>query len=156
MSRIKLVILTKNLLEEKCISFVTLLSAIGFQFSKRGRNCTLIENDEIRTWCRWYIKDIRKYLEEGRPIYYINETRVNAGDVAIQVWRDTTVESSQVAFSQGLFTEVANLTLKEKRFIMCYIGSEDGLVPSSLLCFESKKNTNDYITMRNDLNKNLN
>jgi len=27
---------------------------------------------------------------------------------------------------------------------VCHIGSEDGFVPDSLLCFESKKNTNDY------------
>jgi len=61
---------------------------------------------------------------------------VNAGDVAIRVWRDTTVESSQAEFSQGLSTGAANPTGKGKRLIVCHIGSE--------AYFESKKNTNDY------------
>ncbi|XP_050064347.1 uncharacterized protein LOC126553236 [Aphis gossypii] len=121
-----------------------LLKSMGFQFSKRGRNSALIENDDIRAWRRRYIRDIRKYREEGRPIYYLDETWVNAGDVAIRVWCDTTVKSSQAAFSQGLSTGAVNPTGKGKRLIVCHIGSEDGFVSDSLLCFESKKNTNDY------------
>ncbi|KAL4126491.1 hypothetical protein QTP88_010713 [Uroleucon formosanum] len=89
-------------------------------------------------------RDIRRYQEEGRPIYYIDETWVNAEDVAIRVWRDTTIESSQAAFSQGISTGAANPTGKGKRLILCHIGSKDGFVPDSLLYFESKKNTNDY------------
>ncbi|KAL4084055.1 hypothetical protein QTP88_029371 [Uroleucon formosanum] len=127
-----------------------LLKSMGFKFTKRGRNSALIENGEIREWRRRYIRDIRRYREEGRPIYYIDETWVNAGDVAIRVWRDTTVESSQAAFSQGLSTGAANPTGKGKRLIVCHIGSEDGFVPDSLLCFESKKNTNDYHDEMND------
>ncbi|XP_050064302.1 uncharacterized protein LOC126553179 [Aphis gossypii] len=121
-----------------------LLKSMGFKFTKRGRNSALIENDEIRAWRREYIRDIRKYREEGRPIYYTDETWVNAGDVAIRVWRGTTVESCQAAFSQNLSTGIANPTGKGKRLIVCHIGSEDGFVPDSLLCFESKKNTDDY------------
>ncbi|XP_025191753.1 uncharacterized protein LOC112592004 [Melanaphis sacchari] len=96
-----------------------LLKSMGFQFSKRGRNSALIENDDIRAWRRRYIRDIRKYREEGRPIYYLDET-----------W--------------GLSTGAVNPTGKGKRLIVCHIGSEDGFVSDSLLCFESKKNTNDY------------
>ncbi|KAL4148864.1 hypothetical protein QTP88_003009 [Uroleucon formosanum] len=97
--------------------------SMGFKFTKRGRNSALMEN-EIQAWRREYIRDIRKYREEGRPIYYIDETWVNAGD--------------------NLSTGAANPTGKGKRLIMCHIGSEDGFVPDSLLCFESKKNTDDY------------
>ncbi|CAI6374522.1 unnamed protein product [Macrosiphum euphorbiae] len=121
-----------------------LLKSMGFRFTKRGRNSALIENNEIRAWRRRYIRDIRQYREEGRPIYYIDETWVNAGDVPIRVWNDTTVTSSRAAFSQGLTTGAVNPTGKGKRLIVCHIGSEDGFVPDSLLCFESKKNTNDY------------
>jgi len=118
-----------------------LLKSMGFQFIKRRRNSALIENEDIR---RRYIRDIRKYRKEGRSIYYLDETWVNAGDVAIRVWRDTTVQSSQAAFSQGISTGAANPTRKGKRLIVCHIGSEDGFFPDSLLCFKSKKNTNDY------------
>lgn len=36
-----------------------------------------------------------------------------------------------------------------KRLIILYIGSEDGFVPDVLLCFESKKNINDYLDEMN-------
>ncbi|KAF0701571.1 DDE 3 domain-containing protein [Aphis craccivora] len=103
-----------------------LLKSMGFQFSKRGRNSALIENDDIRAWRRRYIRDIRKYREEGRPIYYLDETWVNVGDVAIRVWCDTTVQSSQAAFSTVFLPE--QLTPPER---------ENG-------SYKSKKNTNDY------------
>ncbi|KAL4104540.1 hypothetical protein QTP88_019835 [Uroleucon formosanum] len=92
---------------------------MGFQFTKRGlcKNSALIENDDIRSWRKRQIRDIRKYREEGRPIYYLDETWMNAGGVAIQVFRDTPVQSSQAAFSQGLSTGAANPTGKGKLLI---------------------------------------
>ncbi|VVC35222.1 Hypothetical protein CINCED_3A006178, partial [Cinara cedri] len=121
-----------------------LLKLLGFEFHNRGRNSALIENNEVRLWRRRYIRDIRKYREEGRPIYYLDETWVNAGDVVIKVWCDKTVQSSQAAYDKGLSIGAVNLTGKGKRLIVCHIGSEDGFVPGGLLCFESKKNTQDY------------
>jgi len=121
-----------------------LLKSMGFCFTKRGRNSALIENNEIRAWRTRYIRDIRQYREESRPIYYIDETWVNTGDVPIRVWYDTMITSSRAAFSQGLTIGAAHPTGKGKLLLVCHIGSEDGFVPDSLLCFESKKNTNDY------------
>lgn len=69
---------------------------------------------------------------------------MNAGDVTSRIWSDNTVQSSQDAFSQGLSTGAVNPTGKGKRLIVVHIGSEDGFVPGGLLCFKSKKNTQDY------------
>ncbi|KAL4148802.1 hypothetical protein QTP88_002955 [Uroleucon formosanum] len=70
--------------------------------------------------------------------------RINSSTIVCGLPLFATMESSQAAFSQGLSTGAANPTGKGKRLILCHIGSEDGFVPDSLLCFESKKNTNDY------------
>lgn len=124
-------------------SLYRLIKSIEFEYVKRGRNSALLEKNEIILWRRRYIRDLRKY-REGRQIYYLGETWVNAGDVTSRIWSDNTVQSSQDAFSQGLSTGAVNPTGKGKRLIVVHIGSEDGFVPGELLCFESKKNNQDY------------
>jgi len=64
---------------------------------------------------------------------------VNAGDVPYKIWCDKSVKSARDAFSKGLTTGAVKPSGKGKRLIICHISSEDGFVPDSLLCFESKK-----------------
>jgi len=42
--------------------------------------------------------EIYGYCVESHSIYYLNETRVNTGNISSKVWFDTTV---QAAFSMG-------------------------------------------------------
>lgn len=125
-------------------SLYRLLKSMDFVYVKRGRNSALIEKMEIILWRRNYLKEIKRYRKEGRPIYYLDETWVNAGDVNSKVWFDKTVKTARMAASEGLSTGAVNPSGKGKRLIVSHIGSEDGFVPGGLLCFESKKNTQDY------------
>lgn len=111
---------------------------MDFVYTKRGRNSALLDSNELILWRRRYLRSIKKFREEGRPIYFLDETWVNAGDVNTKVWVDKTVQSSQQAFSQGLSTGPVNPSGKRKRLIVVHIGSEDGFVPGGLLSFESK------------------
>ncbi|XP_060854825.1 uncharacterized protein LOC132932459 [Rhopalosiphum padi] len=112
-----------------------LMKFMDFVYTKCSRNSALIEKDEIVLWRRRYLLNIRKYREEGRTIYYLDETWVNAGD--------NTIQSPHDAFLQGLTTGSQNPSGKGKRLIVLHIGSKDGFVPDGLMCFESKKTT-DY------------
>lgn len=125
-------------------TFHKLLHELNFVFVKRQRNSCLTEKQELIMWRRDYLRAIKKYREEGRSIYYLDETWVNAGDVPEKVWMDTTIKSHRDAFIRGLSTGPANPSGKGKRLIVLHIGSADGFVPGGLLCFESKKNTTDY------------
>lgn len=120
-----------------------LMKFMDFVYTKRSRNSALIEKDEIVLWRRRYLLDIRKYRAEGRHIYYLDETWVNAGDCTSKTWVDKTIKSPRDAFLQGLTTGSQNPPGKGKRLIVLHIGSEDRFVPGGLLCFESK-NTTDY------------
>lgn len=120
------------------------LKSLQFEYVKRGRNSALIDSNDLILRRRRYLRDIKKYRAEGRPIYYLGETCVNARDTSGKVWIDTTVQSSQTPISMGLPTEPVNSSATEKRLIVVHIGSEDGFVQGGLLCFESKKNTQDY------------
>jgi len=42
----------------------------------------MIEKEKIVIWRNKYLENIRKYREEGRTIYYLDETWVNAGDIS--------------------------------------------------------------------------
>ncbi|XP_022183104.1 uncharacterized protein LOC111042712 [Myzus persicae] len=88
--------------------------------------------------------DIRQYRMEGRPIYYLDETWVNAGDVPNKIGCDKSIKSARDAANKGLTTGAVNPSGKAKCLIVCHVGSEDGFVSDSPLCFESRKNTQDY------------
>lgn len=120
------------------------LKSLNFKFTKQKRNSFLTERSDLVSWRRNYLRSIRQFREEGRPIYYLDETWINVGDCASKVWVDQTVTSHRMAFLEGLSTGAPNPTGKGKRLIIFHIGSEDGFVRGGLLCFESKKNTSDY------------
>lgn len=112
-------------------------------YQKRNRNSSLKEKNDIITWRRQYLRKIRKYREDGTPIYYLDETWVNAGHTVKKVWTDTSVLTARQAFIDGLSTGLKNPSGKGKRLIITHIGSDEGFVEDGLLLFESKK-TGDY------------
>jgi len=104
------------------------LKGLNFEYFKTTQDSALIEREDIISWRRDYIKDIRRYRSEGRMIYYIDEMCVNASNA----WTDIEVKSRSL--SEGLKIPTA----KEKFMIVAHIGSIEGFVEGGLLCFESK------------------
>lgn len=125
-------------------SFNHLLKSMEIECCKRGRNSALLEKIEIVQWRRKYLRDIMKYRNEGRPIYYLGETRVNAGDVSERVWCDEIVQLPRDVHTRDHSTGPVNPPGEGKCLIVVHIGSEDGFVPGGLLCFESKRNGKDF------------
>ncbi|XP_026819587.1 uncharacterized protein LOC113558321 [Rhopalosiphum maidis] len=121
-----------------------LLKDLQFEYTKRNRNSALTEREDLILWRRKYIADIRRYRKEGKTIYFLDETWINAGDCSSRVWFDKTVKSHRDAFNRGLTTGSKNPIGRGKRLIVVHIGSTEGFVAGCLLCFESKKNTSDY------------
>ncbi|XP_076678743.1 uncharacterized protein LOC143374475 [Andrena cerasifolii] len=117
-----------------------LLKKMNFKYVQRQRNSALIEREDIIRWRRTFITKIREFRAAGRPIYYLDETWVNAGDTQQRVWVDNTIASASNARERGPSTPTA----KGKRLIVLHIGSEDGFVENGLLCFESKTKSADY------------
>ncbi|KAE9524419.1 hypothetical protein AGLY_015140 [Aphis glycines] len=125
-------------------SFQRLLKSMQFEYTKRDRNSALTEREDLVNWRRHYISEIRRYRQEGRTIYFLDETWINAGDCSSRVWVDQTIKSHRDAFHRGLTTDSRNPTGKGKGLIVVHIGSAEGFIAGGLLCFESKKNTSDY------------
>lgn len=128
----------------KRTSLYNIIKKLDFVFAKRKICSVLTEREDLIVWRHDYLYDIRKYRKEGRTIYYLDETWLNAGDCVDRVWMDKTVHSKHDAFNKGLTTGPTNPTGKGKRLIILHIGSDKGFLPGGLLCFESKKNSADY------------
>jgi len=128
----------------KRTSFQAVLKDLQFEYLKKNRNSALLEREDLITWRRSFLTKIKYYRAQNRPIYYLDETWVNAGETHSRTWLDTTVKSSRDAFLKGLTTGQKEPSGKGKRLIVLHIGSSDGFVPGGLLCFESKTNSTDY------------
>lgn len=63
----------------KRTTFQKILKHLKFKYIKRQRNNALIDRDDIVLWRRKYLHKIKKYREENRRIFYMDETWVNAG-----------------------------------------------------------------------------
>ncbi|XP_015929512.3 uncharacterized protein [Parasteatoda tepidariorum] len=124
----------------KRTTFYSLLKKLGFKHQKRGRNSSLIEKEEIILWRRRYLRTINKMRQEGRKIYYMDETWLNAGHTQDKVWNDTSIISSKQAFLSGLSTGLKSPSGKGERLIITHIGSDAGFLKEGLLLFKSNKN----------------
>lgn len=120
-----------------------LLRNLKFTWEKINRRSVLIEKQEIIIWRRNYLREIRKYRREGRRIFYLDETWINAGHTVQKTWHDNTITSARQGFIEGLSSGFRPPSGKGKRLIITHIGNEDGFIDGGLLEFESKK-TGDY------------
>ncbi|KAL4121045.1 hypothetical protein QTP88_013630 [Uroleucon formosanum] len=109
------------------------LKELNFKYFKTTQDSALIEKGHIVVWRQNYIQAIRRYRNEGRTIYYIDEMCVNAGESIKNACTDTEVKCHSL--SAGLKIPTA----KNKFIIVAHIGSIEGFVEGGLLCFESKK-----------------
>ena len=125
-------------------SLFRILKDLGFRYKKRGRNAMLIEKDDIISWRHRYLRNIRKFRKDGRPIFYLDETWANAGHTQSRVWEDTTICSSREAFLTGLSPGLKDPTGKGGRLIILHVGNEHGFIPGADLVFRSGGKLADY------------
>lgn len=63
----------------KRTTFFKLLKKLQFKYAKRSRKSILIERNDIVLWRIKYLNNIVKLRNEGRTIYYTDETWLNEG-----------------------------------------------------------------------------
>lgn len=104
---------------------------------------------EIAVHRREYLKKIRFFRNNGRKIYYLDETWVNSERAGQSVWESNSATSCRQNFSSDLSKDLRDPSYKAKRLIVCHIGSTDGFVPEGMwidLCFETV-----WLPRRNEL-----
>ncbi|XP_022178621.1 uncharacterized protein LOC111039411 [Myzus persicae] len=128
----------------KRTTMYALLKELNFEYTKRKRNGYLTERKDLIVWRRNYLRSIKAYREEGRTLYYLDETWCNADDCSQKVLVDNTIKPNKDAYQEKLTTGAKNPTEKGKRLIVAHIGSRKGFVNGGLLCYESETNCRDY------------
>lgn len=66
-------------------SLKKILKHLKFKYVKRRRNNGLIDRDDIALWRIKYLKNMKAYREQERPMYYLDETWVNASQIFILI-----------------------------------------------------------------------
>lgn len=78
-----------------------------------------------------FLRKIKKYRENGRPIIYTDETFVHSSHTVSKSWQSSEV-SHQAPFSRG------------ERLIVLHAGSKAGFLKGTELVWKAKSSTGDY------------
>lgn len=114
-------------------TFRKFVHRLGFSWRKTTFDRKhLVEKPEIRHLRIVYLREIRKFRLENRPIVYIDETYLHEGHTSPSEW---TLAGTPL---------VKNPISKGRRLIIVHAGGEDGFVPNALLIFPSGLKTGDY------------
>lgn len=121
-----------------------MLKKIGFRYRRRSRNAYLIEAPNIIQWRCKYLRQMREFRQQGRPIYYTDETWINAGHFKTLTCDNATVASSSQEECSVLATGFKQPGGKSERLIITHCGNEKGFIDGAELVFLAGKRPWDY------------
>ncbi len=84
-----------------------------------------------------FIEKIRQLREEGRKVFYLDESFVNAGICPSRLLTDCKIRSARQAFLEGKVCSQPKTVGKGRRLIIAAVMSVDGLVEGTELIWES-------------------
>lgn len=110
-----------------------ILNEMGFKWRTTKNNRKLLaEKLDIREKRISYLRTIKRYREEKRPIIFLDETYVLSSHCKSQSWSDDT--------SNGVRTPVS----KGSRLIIIHAGGEKGFVTNAMASWKAESHTGDY------------
>lgn len=111
---------------------------IGFRWIKTKSNRKLLmEKPDIQQKRLNYLRNLKRYREENRPVVYMDETYIHSSHTHKKSWSDNTNEGLRQPVSKG------------QRLVIVNAGNENGFIPNAYLKFKSKTHKGDY---HNDMN----
>ena len=110
-----------------------LLKEMGFKFKSHDNRKYVMEQPCVIARGHDYLRKIRRYRREGRPIIYLDETWLNAHHSLAKCWIDSD-GTGGLPVKSG----------KEGRVIILHAGWEHGWIPGASLVFRGKTGTGDY------------
>ncbi|CAH2012226.1 unnamed protein product [Acanthoscelides obtectus] len=106
---------------------------MGFRWRKTKNNRKiLMEKPYIQVLRRSFLRNIKHYREENRPIIYMDETYIHSSHTHAKNWGDNTIEGFHKPVSKG------------PRLIIVHAGGEMGFINNACLQFKSGTKSGDY------------
>lgn len=110
-----------------------ILSDMGFKWRRTQNNRKLLcEKSDIREKRITYLRAIKRFREENRPIIFLDETYVLSTHVKSLSWSDDSNNGVRTPISKG------------DRLIIIHAGGEKGFVPNALSTWKATSHTGDY------------
>lgn len=114
-------------------SLRVILREMGFKWRRTQNNRKLlIETSDIREKRISYLRSIKRYRQQDRPIIFVDETYVLSSHVKSQSWSDESNKGVRAPISKG------------ERLIIIHAGGENGFVPNALKTWKASCHTGDY------------
>jgi transposase len=114
-------------------TLIRMVKKMGFKWCKTQDNLSVLrEKPDIIFKRISYLRAIRRYREDNRPIVYTDETYIHTTHAPSISWSDKSGEGMKIPISKG------------SRFIIVHAGSEKGFIPNALLMYKSHQKTGDY------------
>ena len=108
------------------------LRNMGFKYTKRTGKRQLYERADVIASRAEYLRAVREYRADGRPIVFLDETWCNQHHTVGRAWQDNEVSPRDAPSGKG------------KRLIILHAGSRQGWVPEAGLVFVGKVGSADY------------
>ena len=110
-----------------------IISRMGFRHKTMNRKKCLYEQHRIVASRAQYLKEIKRFRSEGRPIIYLDETWLNQHHTVTKCWTDYDGKGGlKIPSSKG------------KRLIILHAGCEQGWIDGAELIFVGKRDSGDY------------
>jgi len=114
-------------------SLRSILKTLGFTWRRTQNNRKLlIEHEDIREKRITFLRQIKRFREQGRPIIYLDETYIHSNHHASLSWSDNSTKGFRAPISKG------------DRLIIIHAGGEQGFVPNALTIWKANSHSGDY------------
>lgn len=110
-----------------------ILKELGFRWRKVQNNRKLlIEKSDIREKRISYLRSLKHYRSQNRPIIYLDESYILSTHVSSKTWSDGSNNGMHVPISKG------------ERLVIIHAGGEKGFVPNAFTCWKASSHSGDY------------
>lgn len=114
-------------------SLKSIIKDLGFKWRKtENSRKLLIETQDIREKRIAYLRSVRRFRSEGRPIVYLDESYIHSTHMQSKSWADESNNGLRVPISKG------------DRLIIIHAGGEKGFIPNALKTWKASKRSGDY------------
>lgn len=120
---------------ERCLRQI--VKKLGYRWCKSNRKILKGKYD-IVSWHLRFIRSIRQYRNEGRPIIYMDETWLNSCHTMQKTW---SCKNESFSSSENTLSIPEN---KGPQLIICHAGDKMGFIENGLLIYKSKQKSRDY------------
>jgi hypothetical protein len=122
-------------------SLTRVVKSIGITWKKsNSKRRILIEKPEIVSWCHKYLVQMKRFREQGKEMFYVDESWIDSNITYSKCWQGQTEFGIQKNYNTG------------NRLILLHAGSENDFLHNAMLVYKAGEATGNYHGQMNGTN----